>query len=120
MARVLLADDDAAMRDLVSRSLGADGHTVTTALDGQEALDLALAASQPFDVLVTDVQMPGVDGIALAGQLLALHPGLKIIMMSGLQSEMARAGGLIGQGVQFISKPFSLEQIRSRVRQALA
>ena len=94
MARVLLADDDAAMRDLVCRSLSAEGHTVVVAHDGQEALDLAHSAAAPFDILVTDVQMPGVDGIALANQMLELNQGLKVVLMSGLQSEMARAGGL--------------------------
>ena len=54
MARVLLADDDAAMRDLVCRSLIAEGHTVVVAHDGQEALDLAHSAAAPFDILVTD------------------------------------------------------------------
>ena len=120
MARVLLADDDAAMRDMVRRSLGADGHTVTVANDGQDALDQMQGADQPFDILVTDVQMPAVDGISLATQMLELHPGLKVVLMSGLQSEMARASNLKAQGAQFISKPFTLEQIRSVVRSALA
>ena len=119
MARVLLADDDAAMRDLVCRSLSAEGHAVAVAHDGQEALDLAHSAAEPFDILVTDVQMPGVDGIALANQMLELNPGLKVVLMSGLQSEMARAGGLKTQGAQFISKPFTLEQIRGIVRSTL-
>ena len=119
MARVLLADDDAAMRDLVCRSLSADGHAVAVAHDGQEALDLAHSAAEPFDILVTDVQMPGVDGIALANQMLELNPSLKVVLMSGLQSEMTRAGGLKTQGAQFISKPFTLEQIRGIVRSTL-
>ena len=119
MARVLLADDDAAMRDLVCRSLSADGHAVAVAHDGQEALDLAHSAAEPFDILVTDVQMPGVDGIALANQMLELNPGLKVVLMSGLQSEMERAGGLKTQGAQFSSKRFTLEQIRGIVRSTL-
>jgi DNA-binding response OmpR family regulator len=119
MARVLLADDDAAMRDLVRRSLIAEGHSVAVAHDGQEALDLAHSASEPFDILVTDVQMPGVDGIALANEMLGARPNLKVVLMSGLQSEMARAGDLKTQGAKFISKPFTLEQIRSLVRATL-
>ena len=119
MARVLLADDDAAMRDLVCRSLIAEGHTVVVAHDGQEALDLAHSAAAPFDILVTDVQMPGVDGIALANEMLGDKPSLKVVLMSGLQSEMARADNLKTQGAKFISKPFTLEQIRSLVRATL-
>ncbi len=118
MARVLLADDDAALRDLVCRALGGDGHTVVVANDGQEALDLAQSAQAPFEILVTDVQMPGIDGIALASQMLVLNPGLKVVLMSGLQSEMSRAGDLKAQGAVFISKPFTLEQIRNIVRRA--
>ena len=87
--------------------------------DSEDALDQAHSAGQPFDILVTDVQMPGVDGISLATQMFALNPKLKMVLMSGLQSEMARAGNLTAMGAHFISKPFTLEQIRSLVRTAL-
>jgi two-component system, cell cycle response regulator CpdR len=120
MAHVLLADDDAVMRELVNRALVSDGHKVEMALDGQDALDQAANANQPFDVLVSDVQMPSVDGISLATQLLAAQPKLRVVLMSGLQTEMVRAASLKAQGVQFILKPFTLEQIRSIVRKALA
>lgn len=120
MAHVLLADDDAAMRDLASRTLVAEGHTVVAVNDGQEALDRAAATTVPFDLLVTDVQMPAVDGIAVAEQLLAGNPGLKVILMSGLQSEMARAGRLKSSAALYLMKPFALDQLRAVVRQALA
>jgi two-component system, cell cycle response regulator CpdR len=120
MVKVLLADDDAAMRDVASRALGSDGHAVVVVHDGQEALERATAASPPFDILVTDVQMPVLDGITLVEQLLAIQPGLRVVLMSGLQSEMARADRLKGPNTHFLLKPFTLEQLRATVRRALA
>ncbi len=66
MAQILLADDDAATRDLVKRALEGDGHTVTLTQDGTEALDQVKEGGLKFDLLVSDVDMPTIDGIALA------------------------------------------------------
>ena len=74
MARILLAEDDAATRDLVQRALGLEGHEVVVTQDGVEALEKLQAAPARFDVLVTDVQMPGLDGIALVEKGLAANP----------------------------------------------
>ena len=120
MARVLLADDDAAMREVASRVLGSDGHTVVVAQDGQEALEQASTARPPFDILVTDVQMPVLDGISLAEQLLAARPGLRVVLMSGMQSEISRADRLKSSTTHFLMKPFTLDQLRAVVRRALA
>lgn len=121
MAHVLLADDDPATRDLASRALGSEGHTVVVVHDGQEALERATGASPPFDILVTDVQMPALDGISLAMQLRVTYPQLRVVLMSGLHSEMVRADRLEGGGtVHFLMKPFSLDQLRAVVRTALS
>lgn len=120
MAHVLLADDDVSMRDLASRTLTAEGHVVVTAHDGQDALERAQVQKPPFDLLVTDVQMPALDGISLAEQMLATTPGLRVVLMSGLQSEMARADRLKGCATLFLLKPFTLDQLRAAVRQVLA
>jgi CheY-like chemotaxis protein len=117
MARILLADDDDAMLDLVGRALSGDGHEVVVAHDGQEALDKAAAAATAFQIVVTDVQMPIIDGISLTEQMRATNPALRVVLMSGLASEMARAGRMAGPDVQFLQKPFTLEQIRTIVRQ---
>ena len=71
MARILLAEDDAATRDLVQRALGLDGHEVVVTQDGMEALEKLQAAPARVDLLITDVQMPVLDGIALAEKALA-------------------------------------------------
>src|SRR5262245_6036466 len=77
VAHILLAEDDAAERGLVARALAADGHQVTEAENGQVALQRFTASPGSFSVLVTDVEMPELDGIALAEHVLAIRPGLK-------------------------------------------
>jgi CheY-like chemotaxis protein len=94
MARILLADDDAATRALVQRALGVDGHDVAATQDGAEALEKLQAGNARFDVLITDVQMPGLDGVTLIERGLALHPKLRVVLMSGFADEIGRAAHL--------------------------
>ena len=119
MARILLADDDAATRDLVKRALAIDGHAVTSTQDGTEALDKLSETPDGFDLLITDVQMPGLDGIALAEKAVAAHAKLRIIMMSGFTDELDRADHLKSKISRVLTKPFTLEQIRAAVKTAL-
>lgn len=115
MARILLADDDATTRDLVRRALEADGHTVVATQDGSEALD-KLSAGTAVDVLVTDVQMPGMDGVALAARVTELVPGLAVVLMSGFADQLDKAKSLKAARVATLSKPFTLEQVKTAVR----
>jgi two-component system, cell cycle response regulator CpdR len=119
MARILLADDDAATRDLVQRALATDGHAVTPTQDGSEALEKLREAPDAFDLLITDVQMPGLDGIALAEASVAANAKLRVILMSGFADEFGRAEHLQGKIARVLTKPFTLEQIRAAVRAAL-
>lgn len=120
MSRILLADDDRATRDLVRRALEGDGHVVVAAEDGAEALDkLKDGAAQGFDLVVTDVQMPAVDGILLAEEALKLKPGLRIVLMSGYADALAGAARFNAHKIGTITKPFTLEQIRALVRATL-
>ncbi len=119
MARILLADDDAATRDLVQRALAIDGHAVTSTQDGAEALDALQRAPGAFDLLISDVQMPALDGVALAEKGLAASPGLRVILMSGFAGELDRADHLKGKLANVITKPFTLDQIRIAVKAAL-
>jgi two-component system, cell cycle response regulator CpdR len=120
MARILLADDDAATRDLVTRALATDGHRVTTTQDGSEALEKLQEAPTGYDLLISDVQMPGLDGIALAEQGLAGDPKLRVLLMSGFAGELGRADHLKSRNASLLTKPFSLEQIKAAVKAALA
>jgi two-component system, cell cycle response regulator CpdR len=119
MARILLADDDAATRDLVERALALDGHAVTSTADGAEALE-RLKTPGGFDVLISDVQMPAIDGIALAEKGLAAHPKLRVILISGFADEIDRAKHLKRKVTRVLAKPMTLEGIRAAVRAALA
>ncbi|HZT49996.1 MAG TPA: response regulator [Hyphomicrobiaceae bacterium] len=120
MARILLAEDDAAARDLVQRALGLEGHDVIVTQDGLEALEKMQAGSARIDLLITDVQMPGLDGISLVEKVLAANPRLRVVLMSGFADELDRAEHLKARITRIITKPFTLEQIRSAVRAALS
>jgi DNA-binding NtrC family response regulator len=120
MARILLADDNAAVRDLVRRALVSEGHTVHVTQDGAEALDHLSADPSAVDLLVTDVDMPQLDGLGLAAQALSIKPALPIVLMSGHADQLDKAAGLKAARLKSIGKPFTLEQIKTIVRAALA
>ena len=118
VANVLVAEDNPAVREFIVRSLSSVGHKVTAAIDGQQALD-ALAKDK-FSVLVTDIVMPNVDGIALAMKAIRLFPDMRIVMISGYAQERMRAHNLDALVHRIIAKPFSLEEICDAVKNALA
>jgi CheY-like chemotaxis protein len=120
MSRILLVDDEAAMREVVNRALSADGHAITACLDGEDALDRLTRTPDRFELLLSDVEMPGLDGVALAERAAAAAPHLRILLMSGFAGGPERARALATFSVRFIAKPFTLEEIRSAVRAALA
>ena len=118
MARILLADDDKGSLDLVRRALELEGHTVVTAEDGSEAL--ALVEPGGFDLLVTDVQMPGLDGIEPARRALARFPAIRLVLMSAYPDGLDMASALASKGARLVTKPFTIDRIRAEVRAALA
>jgi DNA-binding NtrC family response regulator len=120
MATILLADDDAAVRDLVRRALTSEGHNVQVTQDGLEALDVLEASASGIDILISDVDMPQLDGISLAEKALALKPSLAIVLMSGFSDQLERAARLRARKLLSISKPFTLEQIKQVVRSVLS
>jgi two-component system, cell cycle response regulator CpdR len=119
MSRVLVVDDEDSMRALVARAVAMDGHDVTTATDGAEALDI-LGADIRFDLLLTDIQMPVMDGIALALTAARDFPEMTILLMTGFAHQRERASGLSAIAYDVISKPFSVADIRTAVADALA
>ena len=116
MATILLAEDDAAERGLMARGLAADGHTVIEVENGQIALQRLLADPSPISILVTDVEMPELDGIELARRALAARPGLKVLLISGFSGAAARGKDLLAQGVRSLDKPVQLERVRAEIR----
>jgi DNA-binding NtrC family response regulator len=119
MATILLADDDAAVRDLVRRALTSEGHTVHVTQDGLEALESLEAGVANIDILISDVDMPQLDGISLAEKALAMKPGLAVVLMSGFSDQLERAARLRARQLRSISKPFTLDQIKQVVRSVL-
>jgi two-component system, cell cycle response regulator CpdR len=120
MARILLAEDEQQSRDLVRRALEGDGHAVTVMASGIEALDRLTSGPADFDVLVSDINMPGLDGVELAGQALRVCPGLALVLMSGFVEQLERSKSLATTRIAVVAKPFTLEQMRATVRSVLA
>lgn len=119
MARVLIADDEDSMRLLVARAIAMDGHEIVTAQDGAEALDILTENDGTFDLLLTDIKMPIMDGIALALSAARDFPALTILLMTGFADQRERASGLNAIVHDVITKPFSVADIRAAVAGAL-
>jgi two-component system cell cycle response regulator CpdR len=119
MPRVLIADDEESMRKLVARAIAMDGHDVITAEDGAEALDILERERGAFDLLLTDIQMPIMDGIALALTVARDFPDLTILLMTGFADQRERAHGLNAIVHDVVTKPFSVNDIRTAVTAAL-
>jgi len=120
MARILIAEDEESVRNLVRRALETDGHAVTQAADGAEALGILNKTHGAFDLLLTDIKMPVMDGIALALAAARDHPSLTIMLMTGYADQRERASGLEGLVQGIIAKPFTVADIRFAVAAALA
>jgi two-component system cell cycle response regulator CpdR len=120
MPRVLIADDEDSMRALVARAIAMDGHDTVTAQDGAEALEILTREGGAFDLLLTDIQMPIMDGIALALSVARDFPKLKILLMTGFADQRERASNLNAIVHDVITKPFSVADIRTAVAEALA
>jgi CheY-like chemotaxis protein len=119
MARILIAEDEEALRAFIVRALMQDGHEVVATADGGEALDALTREQGRFDLLLTDIRMPVMDGIALALAAARDWPELTILLMTGYADQRERAHGLDALIHDVIAKPFSLTDIRKAVAEAL-
>lgn len=117
MARILIAEDEDSLRRFVARALEMDGHHTVQAGDGAEALEHLQA--EAFDLLLSDIRMPAMDGIELAGEAAALVPQMPILLMTGFAEQRERAEPLMRIVVDVVDKPFTLPQIRQAVADAL-
>jgi CheY-like chemotaxis protein len=120
MPKVLIADDEDSMRQLVARAIAMDGHETVTAQDGAEALEILIREDGAFDLLLTDIQMPVMDGIALALSAARDFPNLTILLMTGFADQRERASNLNALVHDVVTKPFSVADIRTAVADALA
>jgi len=115
---ILLVDDDAAMRGLLSEALRAAGYSVVTADSGSEALRVAESKEQQVQLLLTDIMMPGMTGTELAARVRQLRPDVRVVYMSGATKDALRERDHTIDGA-FLWKPFSSEELTNTVRQAL-
>jgi two-component system, cell cycle response regulator CpdR len=119
MARILIAEDEEPLRALCARALTIDGHDVMTACDGGDALDVLVREQGRFDLLLTDIRMPIMDGIALSLAAARDHPELTILLMTGYADQRERAQGLDAIIHDVIAKPFTVAVLRATVNEAL-
>ncbi len=119
MARILLVDDEEGVRGFLRRGLELDGHAVTLAVDGGDGFDRLREANGAFDLLLTDIRMPIMDGIALALAAKRDFPDLVILLMTGFADQRERARGLEAIVADVLTKPFSLADLRAAVARVL-
>ncbi|MBD8555621.1 response regulator [Rhizobium sp. CFBP 8762] len=117
MAKILITEDEDSLRRFVARALALDGHETFEAADGAEGL--ACLENGVYDLLLSDIRMPVMDGIALAHEAAANFPSMKILLMTGYAEQRERADDLMEKIVDVVSKPFSLPDIRRAVAMAL-
>jgi two-component system cell cycle response regulator CpdR len=107
--RILVADDEPPVREFVTRALQSAGYTVTVAADGAAALQKLQA--ETFELLISDIMMPELDGIALALKVAKDYPQTKIMLISGYAMERARAHNLESLIHHIMPKPFTLQEL---------
>ena len=116
---VLLVEDEPAILAIARKVLARLGYTVLTARTPGEAIGLAETPAREIHLLMTDVVMPEMNGRDLARRILSIHPKLKCLFMSGYTANVIAHHGVLDEGVHFIQKPFSMEDLAAKVRQAL-
>ena len=117
MARILVAEDEDSVSEFLVRALEGQGHTVDAVGDGAAALS-ALGAER-YDLLLSDIMMPVMDGIALALTISRDQPELPIVLITGYADQRERAHNLEALVHQVVAKPFSLDEICAVVADAL-
>jgi two-component system, cell cycle response regulator CpdR len=120
MARILIVEDDDSVRMLASRALETAGHAIAVAEDGERGFARISEAAGGFDLVVSDIRMPGMDGIEMAKAAAKSFPGLRVLLVTGYADQRERAADLSGVVVDVLLKPFSLVEIRGRVARALS
>lgn len=118
--RILLVEDEPAVQKLAIRLLKTFGYSVVSVRSPDEALAAVQSASRPFDLLLTDVILPGMNGKQLADQIRVSTPGIRTLFMSGYTDEAIAHKGLLDPGLHFLSKPFSAVTLSNKVKDVLS
>ena len=117
MPRILLAEDDDSLRGFLTRALERAGYEVTPCADGEEA---AAVLEENWDLLLTDIVMPGMDGIEVARLAAQRHPGLRIMFITGFAAVALTVGERAPAGAKVLSKPIHLREIVAEVERMMA
>jgi len=117
MLRILLAEDDDSLRGFLARALERAGYEVTACPDGEAA---AAVLDEPWDLLLTDIVMPGMDGIELARLAAARRPGVRIMFITGFAAVALSGGDRTPAGAKVLSKPIHLREIVAEVERMMA
>ena len=115
MKKVLIAEDESAIREIIAITLKRAGYEVTEACDGQQALMLYNEKEGDFDVVLLDIMMPNVDGLEVCKRLRAVSGTVGIIMLTAKTQEMDKVSGLLMGADDYITKPFSPSELMARV-----
>jgi CheY-like chemotaxis protein len=118
-ATVLVAEDEPSIRLIAERILARAGFDALVAASGPEALEIARNHEGSVDVLLTDVVMPQMSGVQLAGLLKEEHPGLETIFMSGYPDQMLSARGVLEEAHNYLRKPFTASELLGEIEHAL-
>ncbi len=113
-ARILIVDDEKFVRDLLTNVLGRRGHEVIAVCDAQQAL-AALKESDLFDLMLTDVVMPGMDGFDLLRRVRGAHPHVKVIVLTGYARKQSISDFLLYGADEYLSKPFQIHELVAAV-----
>ena len=116
---VLVVEDDPAVRERAAGMLTRQGYQVLTACDGQEAVDLLARQAKGVALVFTDVIMPGMNAGAMARHLRAAHPALRMLFTSGYTEQTIAPEGIVPGAVDFLPKPYGLEDLAGKVRETL-
>jgi CheY-like chemotaxis protein len=116
---ILLVEDDEAVRSVARRALARFGYQVLSASRGLEALEVAASYKGTIDLLLTDIMMPGMNGVEVAAAVSRLRPGLLVFFMSGYADQDLVRQGLLEPGTHFLQKPFTPQELAERIRRIL-
>ena len=117
MPRILLAEDDDSLRGFLTRALERAGYEVTACADGEEA---AAVLGEAWDLLLTDIVMPGMDGIELAKRAAEMNAALKIMFITGFAAVALNPDSSAPKHAKVLSKPFHLREIVAEVDRMIA
>lgn len=114
-----MVEDDERVRNIATQALRNAGYHVLVAGNGEAALAIAGESSEPIQLLVTDVVMPGLNGRQLAERLVQAHPETRTLFTSGYTENIIAHHGVLDRGIEFLSKPYTLQALTRRVREIL-